>query len=71
MKKIRIIRYGVLMAAFIYGSVGFSQLNFVKYGNNPVLTRHTVFGAWDAIAVSDPQVLWVNDTLRMWYTGVG
>ncbi|HHB78513.1 MAG TPA: hypothetical protein ENK85_04700 [Saprospiraceae bacterium] len=71
MKMIRIIRYGVLMAAFIYGSVGFSQLNFVKYGNNPVLTRHTVFGAWDAIAVSDPQVLWVNDTLRMWYTGVG
>lgn len=48
-----------------------SQINFTKNPTNPVLPRTTVFGEWDAIAASDPYVLMINDTLRMWYTGVG
>ena len=47
------------------------QSTFIKHPTNPILPRTTVFGEWDAIAVSDPHVLDHNDTLRMWYTGVG
>ncbi len=48
-----------------------AQINFIKTPTNPVLARTAAFGEWDAIAVSDPHVLKFNDTLHMWYTGVG
>lgn len=41
---------------------------FTKHGSNPVLNIGTV-GAWDGSDVFGPRVLFVDDTLRMWYTG--
>lgn len=60
----------IIMVTFLSIN-SYAQTNFIKFGNGPVLTRNTTFGVWDAIAVSDPNVFLINDTLRMWYTGVG
>lgn len=66
MRKIQL-----LIALLFIVKMAICQSNFIKHPTNPVLSRTPVFGAWDAIAVSDPHVLEYNDTLRMWYTGVG
>src|SRR5690554_2351355 len=61
----------LLSAILFLTQVTFCQSNFIKHPTNPILPRTPVFGEWDAIAASDPHVLYHNDTLRMWYTGVG
>jgi beta-1,2-mannobiose phosphorylase / 1,2-beta-oligomannan phosphorylase len=45
-----------------------SGITWNKYSNNPVLTPTS--SIWDALYVQDGQVIFYNDTLHMWYTGV-
>lgn len=45
-----------------------SGITWNKYSNNPVLT--TTSSSWDGLFVQDGQVIFHNDTLHMWYTGV-
>ena len=67
------IKKFLFISGFIIGSAInlFGQTTFTKSPSIPVVSRTMVFGEWDAIAVSDPHVLFINDTLKMWYTGVG
>jgi predicted GH43/DUF377 family glycosyl hydrolase len=61
----------LLLLLTSFASLNWAQTDFTKHPTNPVLERTKVFGEWDAIAASDPHVLYHNDTLKMWYTGVG
>jgi len=47
----------------------YSQTQWTKYAGNPVLVKGP--DAWDAIGIGQPTVLWENDTIKMWYIGVG
>ena len=68
MIKIFLFVVGLITASAVHL---FGQTTFTKSPGTPVVSRTTVFGVWDAIAVSDPHILLINDTLKMWYTGVG
>lgn len=61
----------VLIVFILFASWNIAQINFIKTMGGPVIERTTLFGEWNAIAASDPHVLFYNDTLHMWYTGVG
>ncbi len=62
---------GLILTGLFISMISCGQTNFIKFGSGPVLSRNATFGVWNAIAVSDPNVIRVNDTLKMWYTGVG
>lgn len=47
----------------------FGQTQWTKYANNPVLTKGP--SNWDNIAIGQPTCLIENDTIKMWYVGVG
>jgi len=46
-----------------------AQVNWTKYASNPVFTPGPVF--YDAVAVGQPTVILVDDTIKMWYSAVG
>ena len=54
----------VLLSNFSYG-----QTQWTKYQNNPVLTKGPSNN--DIIAIGQPTCLFENDTIKMWYAGVG
>lgn len=66
-----IFRVLLLLVLLLINNENWAQTNFSKHPTNPILERTKLFGEWDAIAASDPHVLYHNDTLKMWYTGVG
>ena len=47
----------------------FTQTQWTKYIDNPVFEPGP--GTYDIIAVGQPTVLFENDTIKMWYAGVG
>lgn len=51
--------------------VGFTGVNFSKYGSNPILSG--TVAQWDATGVSDPWVIYDEDASiwKMWYRGYG
>lgn len=46
-----------------------AQVNWTKYASNPVFTPGPAF--YDAVAVGQPTVILVDDTIKMWYSAVG
>ncbi len=46
-----------------------SQTQWVKYTGNPVLQKGP--DLWDIIGIGQPTVLFENDTVKIWYVGVG
>lgn len=60
-----------VMLLFIVVSVSssFSQTQWTKYPNNPVLTKGP--SNWDIISIGQPTCLIENDTVKIWYVGVG
>jgi hypothetical protein len=54
---------------FLLFGTSFSQVNWVKYPSNPVMTKGP--DNFDIIAIGQPTVLFENDTIKMWYVGVG
>jgi len=46
-----------------------SQTQWTKYANNAVLTKGPE--KWDNVAIGQPTCLFENDTIKMWYAGVG
>jgi len=46
-----------------------AQTQWTKYAANPVITKGPA--SWDIIAIGQPTVLFENDTIKMWYAGVG
>ncbi|MBN1597205.1 MAG: T9SS type A sorting domain-containing protein [Bacteroidales bacterium] len=63
-KKLSVISLCLLSGLFTYG-----QINWTKYPDNPVITKGPA--TWDIIAIGQPTVLFENDTIKMWYVGVG
>lgn len=49
-------------------TTSFTQTNWTKFPNNPVLTQGP-FGSWEDRGVYAPFVLKHGDTLKMWYSG--
>ena len=47
-----------------------AQTTWVKHPS-PVLERSATFPDWKGLATGDPFVMLDNDTLKMWYAGVG
>ena len=64
-------KYSFSLFVFIcfFGINLMSQTNWTKYAGNPVLTKGPE--AWDIIGIGQPAVLFENDTIKMWYAGVG
>lgn len=56
-----------ILAFYLNHAIG--QTVWTKYSNNPVLQKGP--DNWDAIAIGQPTVLFENDTIKMWYAGVG
>ncbi len=48
---------------------GYSQTIWTKYSDNPVLTKGPA--GFDIIAIGQPTALFENDTIKLWYAGVG
>lgn len=65
--KTKIVTTFIFLLVFVASVV--SQTQWTKYAGNPVLVKGPA--AWDAIAIGQPTVIWENDTLKMWYIGVG
>lgn len=57
----------LLISTFSLKSYG--QTNWTKYNNNPVLVKGP--DNFDLIAIGQPTILFENDTIKMWYAGVG
>ncbi|MHC1708037.1 MAG: T9SS type A sorting domain-containing protein [Bacteroidales bacterium] len=62
---------GLLFGCAVFGLVfhSFGQTVWTKYQNNPVLVKGP--DNFDLIAIGQPTALFENDTLKMWYAGVG
>ena len=62
----------ILVIAILLASVSalYSQENWIKYPNNPVLKRDTVIANLpnDLIAISDPWIIKEGVVYKMWYT---
>ncbi len=57
-----------LFLFFILSTLGFAQQEFYKPSNNMVIERGD-YGKWNDHSISDPKVIFVADTFRMWFTG--
>lgn len=66
--KLKLQYLFILLFGFWF-SVLNSQTNWSKNNDNPVLTPGP--DNWDKIAIGQPTVLFENDTMKMWYVGVG
>lgn len=53
----------------VYITISYSQVSWIKYTSNPVLT--TGPDIFDIIALGQPSVLFENDTIKMWYAAAG
>lgn len=64
---IRLFFVAIMLLILIVKTNG--QTQWTKYANNPVITKGPEL--WDIIAIGQPTVLFENDTIKMWYAGVG
>lgn len=62
-------KYVLFFIACLYFAIGYTQVNWTKYGSNPVLTEGP--DTFDIIAIGQPTVLFENDTIKMWYAAAG
>jgi len=53
----------------IFPFFSYCQTNWTKYDHNPVVTKGP--DNFDLIAIGQPTTLYENDTIKMWYAGVG
>ena len=68
--KTALLKVVMVSVLFLFFSVTLDgQTQWTKYMNNPVLTKGP--DNWDIIAIGQPAVLFGNDTIKMWYAGVG
>ncbi|MEJ2196737.1 MAG: hypothetical protein P8X73_18030 [Ignavibacteriaceae bacterium] len=58
--------YLFLITTFI--TQAFSQIQWTKDPNNPVLKRGTI-GTWDNVTVGSPSVIYEGTRYHMWYNG--
>ena len=70
MKKLFFITLISLLNLICY-TILFSQTEWEKYPQNPVLLKSNVILDWDYFAAADPCVISDGDTLKIWYTGAG
>lgn len=59
----------ILVLIIIMKTSLFAQTQWVKHPGNPVLDKGPA--SWDILAIGQPTVLYENDTIKMWYGGVG
>jgi hypothetical protein len=59
----------LIILLMFYAFQMFAQTQWTKYDHNPVLTKGP--SDWDIIAIGQPTCLFENDTIKMWYAGVG
>lgn len=64
------MKYGALLLLIFCGSFVRAQTNWIKQAT-PILPHSAVYPNWDALATADACVLLVNDTFKIWYSGVG
>lgn len=60
----------MLLFGLLIGQSAVAQINWTKYAT-PVLSRSALFPNWKGLATGDACVMYENDTLKMWYSGVG
>lgn len=63
------IRNFLLFTSLLFSGGVSAQTLWTKYANNPVLTKGP--SNWDIIGIGQPTCLIENDTIKMWYVGVG
>jgi beta-1,2-mannobiose phosphorylase / 1,2-beta-oligomannan phosphorylase len=63
------IKYTLLFTVILLTINCRAQTDWTKYAGNPVITKGPA--DWDIIAIGQPTVLYENDTIKMWYPGVG
>ncbi|MBK8488720.1 MAG: T9SS type A sorting domain-containing protein [Chitinophagales bacterium] len=68
MKPIRL--FFICMLCNFFFNTSIAQINWTKH-STPVLSRSAVFPDWKGLATGDAFVIHDNDTLKMWYSGVG
>ncbi|MFQ5864383.1 MAG: T9SS type A sorting domain-containing protein [bacterium] len=68
MMKFRIQISMSLIVVFFFVS-SFSQTQWTKYSNNPIMVKQNAL--YETFAIGQPTCIIDNDTLKMWYAGAG
>lgn len=69
MTKLFCVSCDILFCVMLLVSTASAQVQWTKYASNPVITLGPA--SWDIIAIGQPTALLENDTIKMWYAGVG
>jgi len=69
MTKLFCVLCDILFCVMLLVSTASAQVQWTKYASNPVITPGPA--SWDIIAIGQPTALLENDTIKMWYAGVG
>ncbi len=72
-KKLKKIVYLLIpLVCTGFASRAFSQTEWQKYQNNPVMVKDTTLpGIREWAGIGEPTILFENDTFKMWYVAVG